>query len=1464
MPEGSIFVRIAKPFTANKRFFGLMVVSFLVLGGFGALYYFYIQGNQAAYKEYRLQILDQHYNRVDRQVSNWLLSELARENLREAGQEEVRLDSLSLERQKLEDEISAAQMTVKRAVNLKQQLTDDLQLTETLRQRKEAVNEEIERLRQQIKADSAENAKRALAKTPAEILKDKSEKIYRALPWGDRFDAWIVLHQSPNRSKPEQFSSLVGNLLVNEDSIFAKASFKSGVMKEVRINEADYQLFARKYSYTDTLSTSEKTELAKITLIGLVRSDRYMRETHRLDAWVISLIATILLLALFGLPLFKVLFIAGDERLFGSDVMAAGITIVVGGPIIIVVFLSLFTYSYRYYLDTPDQLKSFGESISKAFTEENKQIVRQMNSLDLAELREEVEFSLFMKEQDDSGRYIPVNAGDTNFQTYSDFKTLSRIDGEGRVDYHFSFVKAPEKRTNDLSRRSYFKDFVVHPDDVWFQQNDSDAIEYVMRPVIAIEDQTEEAVYITAQKAAGAYAVGSVQLKSLHDPILPLGYQFAVLNDEGKVWFHSEPNRALLEDFFQSSKKNKELKAAVAGRVQAHGRLYYQGKNHLYSVHPIPKTSMSIVVLYDISLLRLKVSEVLSIAGVAILVAFLVASLIALISAFVQLRRRRLTKYKEFVFHFLEPQSVNEADYVYLRKLFLGIIIVTLVVASLWQFSPSQAFITSMQLIIWSYVLVYYRLQPHRLKGFANALNRHSLYLWKAKTRELWSLSLRDFELRDWLILMGLGFWNLCVYSVTSGWDHRWVSVCAELIFVTLMVTSLRNKWSERPKAKPSDPGRHFKFHYATFLCTWLTITSVIPAFFYFNQAWTVEDLIWGKYDQVYMANQYLEKRTALLENLKLRDTEEITPEDFWSPSPLVHNYHDYLSHGLYLKEGTSLGFNLYDQDSDLILGKKVPEGELRRAIWKYRPIYDPLVYETLPLVFRSASDLSWVSSEALTEARPRLALGKRTLSMLNDKGMIIARSTLRSSFTDGFPLIVWMVLIVGVIIIVAALFFIINFYIDRFFGYSFQYLKPNDFHTSSDNGYAEKLALMLEGLALSHKELKEVDPAMAESMVSSNSGLMLIGLPFTGKRDFAMKVIEHSKFKDSYAFISCLELSTLDEAKLPTGADKLSWIMNSVSRGADRNQLPADKWKEAEVIVLENLEHDGRSVSGNRKKLQVITYLLSLSKRLIILSEVYPGQILAFFREQVDEQGRVVEEVASDYASWRNVLGEFPQVLIGMNHRASIVNRVLANFEKHPDEKRLDEESKKAFTSELGYSRFLPTLADAVLLRNVYQNREGQLSIDDERMVLHTQHLAHGFYNDIWNSLARRERYLLYDLAMDGFMNTKNSDSLFSLMKKGIVVWKDKPAVFNNSFRNFIISSASKSEALDLERKNRQTGAWSFARIVIYMVIIALVGLLVLGEPGLIQDFKAFVGAIASIGAILPVVSSLLSGKSG
>ncbi len=1330
MPTTSSVVKsIRKPFTANKRFFGLLTVAFIIIGLLGAGYYSHTKTNEHNFRESKLQSLDSHFDIISRQLNNDFQKHYSKIKIGK--------DSVSAS-QKLKIPILPA--------DIKDSIWEDLK-----------------------------NSKKPLL-------------------FAYEFDKYVIIFK--DQKDPKKIinrSSLKGKVNL-PDTLLRENPFNIGVSLGIPKEDNEYQLFSREYNYSTELDSNVAFD---ITIIGLIDSDSYNKHVRRLDSWIIALLTTFLLLSIFGLPYFKLLFIAEDERVSSKDVILSCISVIVGAPILIIVFLSLMHHYYDYYEIIPDRLEQLSKEIGDRFERENKQ------NAELLQTATGYSSGKILNTNAEDVPNIKIQEKDTSL--LQNFKFITKIDASGEVLYHVSAIDNPEiEKVNNLKNRVYFSHFVADSN-VWQSERN---IDYVMRPVVSIEDQTEEAIYVIEDtEDVSCLVVGSSQLKSVHNPILPFGYQFAIVDDTGEVWFHSEEGRATLENFFTVSRQFSNLKAAILGRISANGLVNYRQESKLFNVSPVKGTNLSVIALYDIGLLRTRVSEVLTLSSMAIVLAFLMMLLTTILSLIIRNPKLGLYKYNTFPFEFLTPKKDKRETYILLSSLFLGVLLIAITAGTLYVIEPPKVYIICLLFSMWAYLTVYYTLHPYRNKGDIK------------------------FRVRDMLIVLVIVVLNILMIVISP--EELGFPLVVILIQLSCVCIVIYNQLSEKLKARiPFRRQFHllakrignivkfnrFKIHiayrywYSIFLFSWLLLAAVFPAYLVFEKAQDINDLIWYKTDQIHMAQAYMEKEKNLRENLPLF-------EDLEEKHPDIHKNH--LEEALYPES-----VHITRQPDNLVLGSVDNNTIFEEFLWKTRPVYDERVREFQSLIYQHSKDASWTSEEDLKN----LSL---TLNDLAKKGSVLVTGHKAKNFMNinlGFPILK----LVGILLILPILFSLILFFVDRFYAFRFRHLRPNDFDTDNDKDYVKKFGHML----------------LAEK---SNSGLLLVGLPFSGKRHFAKKIIASA----SYTKVATLSMLRLDNVDINTDISDTLTVLAGFSM-EDKSQF---NWDDNEVFIVEHLEHNIKSYDANHTKLNVISFLISKKKRVVLISEVYPSQIFAFYENPPKDSNLPWGSFEDDFNSWRNILSAFPQVLIGITKNTKKVYQVLGI--RPTDKPTRYERTIAPLIEELGHSKFLPTLAPIILSKTLYRT-EGDMNqpqqLDRQRMVMHTQNLAHGYYNDIWNALPTRERYLLYDLAKDGFMNIKNRNSLFSLMKKGLVVWRDRPAIFNYSFKNFIITSVSLNEALRLENKNRGKGSWSNVRVLFYLVILTIIVFIVLGKPELLKDFEALIGTLGGLGVVIPLISKIMA----
>src|SRR5579885_2287686 len=95
-------------------------------------------------------------------------------------------------------------------------------------------------------------------------------------------------------------------------------------------------------------------------------------------------------------------------------------------------------------------------------------------------------------------------------------------------------------------------------------------------------------------------------------PVLPIGYGFAVVNDQGDVQIHSLASRNKRENLFRECDDATGVRAAVGTRMPARLDVSYSGRQYRIFVMPLNNTPWSLVVFRDKQLLWAANSEIIS------------------------------------------------------------------------------------------------------------------------------------------------------------------------------------------------------------------------------------------------------------------------------------------------------------------------------------------------------------------------------------------------------------------------------------------------------------------------------------------------------------------------------------------------------------------------------------------------------------------------------------------------------------------------------------------------------------------------------------------------------------------------------------------------------------------------------------------------------------------------------------
>jgi hypothetical protein len=134
-------------------------------------------------------------------------------------------------------------------------------------------------------------------------------------------------------------------------------------------------------------------------------------------------------------------------------------------------------------------------------------------------------------------------------------------------------------------------------------------------------------------------------------------------------------------------------------------------------------------------------------------------------------------------------------------------------------------------------------------------------------------------------------------------------------------------------------------------------------------------------------------------------------------------------------------------------------------------------------------------------------------------------------------------------------------------------------------------------------------------------------------------------------------------------------------------------------------------------------------------------------------------------------------------------------------------------------------------------------------------------FYELLWTSCTRDEKLVLIQLAQEGFITAQCWDVAAPLVAKGLIVNEPFLAIFNRTFRDFLIEIERNEVILQWERTEGR-GLWVTAGRLIGSSVVAGGIFYLLTQDVSVQSLIPVVSGTGLFGT--PIVRSLLARFSG
>jgi hypothetical protein len=387
---------------------------------------------------------------------------------------------------------------------------------------------------------------------------------------------------------------------------------------DISLAGANYRLFSHPLKLSLPATSANAPSVSWI-VTGLIKSDYFQSE-----AWSISIPYTMLIVFgfviavfVFSWPFLKLVLTGPKDRFRTHDVYL----LVFATMIVLGVVTAFGLYGFVYLsveAEMDGQVKTLAAQLKSNFNEELNDALQQLNTLSqnkqlLAALNNEQApegdaaakvgglgrgFSLSQRihaSKRPSELECPAaekdiyNLEDTNKvgilpcilsscqTTYPYFDMVAWIDKNGMQkakwtvkDYTTQYVSVSDRAYFVNIQKKHFYELGEH--------------KFWLEPIVSRTTGRNQVEISQPIKDSDLSIAFDTRLLSLMDPVLPDAFGFVIINNEGKVLFHSDEVHHLGENLLQESDDDSNLRAAIIGRTDRALNVRYSGEDHRFFV----------------------------------------------------------------------------------------------------------------------------------------------------------------------------------------------------------------------------------------------------------------------------------------------------------------------------------------------------------------------------------------------------------------------------------------------------------------------------------------------------------------------------------------------------------------------------------------------------------------------------------------------------------------------------------------------------------------------------------------------------------------------------------------------------------------------------------------------------------------------------------------------------------------
>ena len=607
-------------------------------------------------------------------------------------------------------------------------------------------------------------------------------------------DGRVILQAGDGTLRIAQLDQLIPSVDGKTPELAFQALARSPSIQDVVVSGSAYKLFTQPCC-GQMVRDQVPAAADGWVLCGLIAQRTLSTDSYAVSFPVLILLSAVLLIGVLSWPFVKLALLGEGQRVRAHDVVLVAICAVVGVAFLTVGALDFFAYDRRLAAALDDQLQQFAADIELQAHDEIAAASRELDQLQTA----------VAKLPSGHNPNLSHNNAPWNelLKEYPFFDSFALIDEDGLQKEKLTFGSVGTLFI-PVGDREYF----TH----WTSTRRS-----MMPFVDSIRSATtgaREAVVSTGSQLKGyRVAALSIPLHALIDPVVVPGFGFAVIDDDGRVLFHSDPQHNLSENFFAESDGNRRLRALVGARHQELVDIQYWGDDHRALVFPMNVGQQwTLITFYDKSLLRTANVEWLILT--LVLLALYVGGLVLLCLGIMFVRPRYRAPW-------LWPDPMRSREYVDLLPPL--ILLCTAFALGIAILPATQLVLAAWLMPLLGWVLVYYSL--HGLKG---------------RLRPIWPVVIA--------LITTAG-----LIGVSLGAPHRWLKwILAGALLATPVWVEFARRRRVLARSSPLALPVHISHGLVAALCT--ALTAVLPAAAFFRVGYGVESASLIKYGQLQFA----------------------------------------------------------------------------------------------------------------------------------------------------------------------------------------------------------------------------------------------------------------------------------------------------------------------------------------------------------------------------------------------------------------------------------------------------------------------------------------------------------------------------------------------------------------------------------------------------------------------------------